>query len=96
MILFMLRCAHGHELEGWFRDGDGFEAQREAGEIACPECGDISIEKAVMAPRLGRSREAMPAMTRNVPTPSEAACLGWNRNTNVKIATQMSTWSKDQ
>ena len=34
MILFTLRCAHGHEFEGWFRDGDGFEAQQKAGGIA--------------------------------------------------------------
>ncbi|HEY3909731.1 MAG TPA: DUF1178 family protein [Stellaceae bacterium] len=60
MILFTLRCARDHEFEGWFRDGDGFEAQRAAGEVACPECGDTSVEKAVMAPRLGRSREAVP------------------------------------
>ena len=57
MILFTLRCTRGHEFEGWFRDGDGFETQRKAGEIACPECSDTSVEKAVMAPRLGRSRE---------------------------------------
>ncbi len=60
MILFALRCARDHEFEGWFRDGDAFEAQRAAGEIACPHCGDTSVEKAVMAPRLGRSREAPP------------------------------------
>ena len=63
MILFTLRCAHGHEFEGWFRDGDGFEVQQQAGEIACPECSDTSVEKAVMAPRLGRSREPLPAMS---------------------------------
>ena len=63
MILFTLRCAHGPEFEGWFRDGDGFEAQQKAGEIACPDCSDTSVEKAVMAPRLGRSREAVPAMS---------------------------------
>jgi hypothetical protein len=57
MILFTLRCAGGHEFAGWFRDGDTFEAQQKAGEIACPECGDVAIEKAVMAPRLGRSRD---------------------------------------
>jgi hypothetical protein len=57
MILFTLRCGQNHEFEGWFRDGDGFELQRKAGEIACPECGDTSVEKAVMAPRLARSRE---------------------------------------
>lgn len=57
MILFTLRCARGHEFEGWFRDGETFEAQQKAGEIACPDCGDRTIEKALMAPRLGRSRE---------------------------------------
>ena len=57
MILFSLRCAHGHEFDAWFRNGDGFEAQQKAGGIACPECGDTSVEKAVMAPRLGRSRD---------------------------------------
>jgi hypothetical protein len=66
MILFTLRCARDHEFEGWFRDGDGFEAQHAAGEIACPYCGDTAVEKAVMAPRLRRSREVVP------PTPTLA------------------------
>ena len=38
MILFTLRCASGHEFEAWFRDGEGFETQQSAGEIACPHC----------------------------------------------------------
>src|SRR6266478_3844952 len=63
MILFTLRCASGHEFEGWFRDGDGFEAQQKAGEIACPLCGDAQVEKAVMAPRIGRSRNKTPAIS---------------------------------
>ena len=61
MILYTLRCASGHEFEAWFRDGDGFEAQQTAGEVACPHCGDAQVEKAVMAPRIGRSREKTPA-----------------------------------
>ncbi len=61
MILFTLRCANDHEFEAWFRDGRGFEAQHAAGEIACPHCGDSSVEKAVMAPRLARTREVTPA-----------------------------------
>jgi hypothetical protein len=56
MILFRLRCTESHEFEAWFRDGDSFEAQRAAGEIACPVCGDSSVEKAVMAPRVSRAR----------------------------------------
>jgi hypothetical protein len=58
-----LRCSHGHEFEGWFRDGEGFEAQQREGEIACPECGETSVEKAVMAPRLGRSRDTAPPIS---------------------------------
>jgi hypothetical protein len=60
MILYTLRCSRDHQFEGWFRDGDGFEAQHAAGSIACPHCGDTTVEKAVMAPRLGRSREGTP------------------------------------
>jgi len=63
MILFTLRCASGHEFEAWFRDGDGFEAQQKAGEIACPDCGDAQVEKAVMAPRIGHSRAKAPALS---------------------------------
>jgi hypothetical protein len=63
MILFTLRCAQTHEFEAWFRDGDAFAAQQRAGEIACPECGDTSVERAVMAPRLGRSRQPSPPIS---------------------------------
>ena len=42
MILFTLRCASGHEFEGWFRDGEGFETQQKASEIACPHCGEVN------------------------------------------------------
>jgi hypothetical protein len=57
MILFTLRCASAHQFEAWFRDGASFEAQQQAGEIACPHCGDTQVEKAIMAPNIGRSRE---------------------------------------
>jgi len=60
MIRFSLRCASGHEFEAWFRNGEGYEIQQAAGEIACPECGDIHVEKGLMAPSIGRSREAAP------------------------------------
>ena len=54
MIRFSLRCKSDHEFEGWFRDGATFEAQQQAGEIACPECGDTGVEKALMAPAISR------------------------------------------
>jgi len=63
MIRFSLRCASGHEFEAWFRSGDGYEAQQQAGEIACPECGDTHVEKALMAPSIGRTRQAGPPIS---------------------------------
>jgi len=63
MILFRLQCAAGHEFEAWFRDGAGFEAQQQQGEIACPHCGEMKVEKAVMAPHIGRSREVPPPVS---------------------------------
>jgi hypothetical protein len=56
MILYSLHCSRDHEFEAWFRDGATYDAQVSAGEIACPECGDVEIEKAPMAPRVARSR----------------------------------------
>jgi hypothetical protein len=65
MILFKLRCAGEHEFEAWFRDGAAYERQAARGLIACPDCGDTSVEKAPMAPRLARS-----GPTKEAPPPS--------------------------
>jgi hypothetical protein len=83
MILFNLKCTHGHQFEGWFRNGATYDAQAQAGEITCPVCGDNGVEKAPMAPAIaksGRSREveATPAPAEAMPptptpTPAELA-----------------------
>lgn len=52
MIVFDLKCAHGHVFEAWFNSSAGYEEQRGAGLIACPVCDDRAIEKAVMAPNV--------------------------------------------
>ncbi len=61
MIVFTLRCQDGHEFETWFRDGATYERQARRGLVTCPECGSTEVEKAVMAPRLGRSTKSDPA-----------------------------------
>lgn len=55
MILFELRCPHGHHFEGWFKDNAAYDAQVAAGEVACPVCGDTRVGKAIMAPRLNKA-----------------------------------------
>ncbi|MCC7273056.1 MAG: DUF1178 family protein [Alphaproteobacteria bacterium] len=66
MILFNLRCASGHEFEGWFRNGDTFERQAKAKSVACPVCGVAEVEKALMAPRIGKGTRE-PAVDPKVP-----------------------------
>ncbi|MBY0432262.1 MAG: DUF1178 family protein [Rhodospirillales bacterium] len=56
MILFELKCRADHHFEAWFRDGATYEAQVAAGEVSCPVCGEIQVDKAPMAPRLAKSR----------------------------------------
>ncbi|MCQ9154564.1 DUF1178 family protein [Acidomonas methanolica] len=60
MIRYQLRCGHGHGFEGWFRDGAAFEEQARRALVICPECGDASVEKALMAPAIARRAEAAP------------------------------------
>jgi hypothetical protein len=54
MILYDLRCVAGHAFEGWFRDSAAYDAQAKARKVVCPVCGSKKVEKALMAPRLGR------------------------------------------
>ena len=55
MIRFALRCGQDHGFEAWFKDGQTFERQAEAGDVACPVCGDRAVRKAMMAPAVVRS-----------------------------------------
>jgi hypothetical protein len=52
MIVFDLRCSHGHVFEAWFGSSAAYEEQRAGGLIACPICGDDDVGKAVMAPNV--------------------------------------------
>ena len=56
MIVFDLRCAEGCAVfEGWFDSGSDYEQQSGRGLVQCPFCGTDRVEKAPMAPRVGRS-----------------------------------------
>lgn len=75
MILFALKCAAGHEFEAWFRDNAAYDRQQRRNLIYCPECGSDQVEKALMAPRLGRSHDralAVPAAESGGGEPAES------------------------
>jgi hypothetical protein len=55
MILFDLKCARDHVFEAWFPNNAAYEKQAKAGAVSCPSCGSRKVEKAPMAPRIGKS-----------------------------------------
>jgi hypothetical protein len=66
MIHYQLRCGQDHGFDGWFKDSASFEKQAKRGLIECPECGGTDVERALMAPALGK-REAVPAVVEAPP-----------------------------
>ncbi len=52
MIQFTLKCGNGHRFDSWFASSGAYETIRAAGHLGCPDCGDTTIAKAPMAPRL--------------------------------------------
>ena len=60
MIVFDLKCLDGCAVfEGWFSSSVDYTEQSERGLILCPYCGSAHVEKAPMAPRVGRSNAAV-------------------------------------
>ena len=73
MIHYQLRCSADHGFDGWFVDSAGFEKQAAAGLISCPHCGDVKVERALMAPAVPRKGAApRNRRKREVEAPAEA------------------------
>jgi hypothetical protein len=73
MILYRLRCSDDHEFEGWFRNADAYDKQRDVGALECPICGSKDVAKALMAPSIAKGREvAVPAPAAQPPAEIQA------------------------
>jgi hypothetical protein len=72
MIHYQLRCSQSHGFDGWFNDSTSFEKQAKRGLIECPECGGTDVERALMAPALGR-RDSVALVPVPEPAPPVAA-----------------------
>lgn len=74
MIKYALRCARGHAFESWFQNSGAYDSQRRRKLVTCPVCDSAEVEKALMAPQVGRggrsAEEAAPtAVTQPSPAP---------------------------
>ena len=76
MIHYALACSKGHSFESWFQNSAAYDKQAKRGLVACPMCGDVRVEKALMAPKLSgtkkRGRAPLP-MPSGEPPPAPAA-----------------------
>jgi hypothetical protein len=54
MIRYALRCEHDHMFESWFANSAAYDKQIKRSLVTCPICNSAKVEKAIMAPRLGR------------------------------------------
>ena len=76
MIRYSLVCERRHEFEIWFKNSADYDKQSKRGLVTCPSCSSQRVEKALMAPSLGRGTRKRPkdtAMGIAVPTETPAA-----------------------
>lgn len=84
MIRYSLVCERKHEFEVWFKNSADYDKQSKRGLVTCPSCGSAKVEKALMAPSLGRGTRkgkdaseiavpaAPPATEAPAPAPAES------------------------
>jgi hypothetical protein len=73
MIRYSLACERRHVFESWFQNSAAYDRQAARGLVACPQCGSAKIEKAIMAPALGRTaRKGAPAAAEAPAAPAPA------------------------
>lgn len=69
MIKYALVCGKGHPFESWFADSAAYDKQVKKKLVACPVCDSTKVEKAIMAPRIGKGGTKRRSM---IEAPAEA------------------------
>jgi hypothetical protein len=55
VIHYALVCENAHRFEAWFRNAEAYDEQHRRGIVTCPICTTGAVDKALMAPALGRT-----------------------------------------
>ena len=73
MIRYALVCERKHNFEIWFNNSADYDKQRKRGLVTCPACDSKKVEKAIMAPAIGRGgRKRSEPNESPAPTTTEA------------------------
>lgn len=89
MISYTLKCDSGHRFDSWFQSADAFDKLLAAGMVSCPNCGDVRVEKAIMAPRVRTARKAATG-------PDRLADQSTGQSTNHVVENPLSTPASDE
>ncbi|CCQ72049.1 DUF1178 family protein [Magnetospira sp. QH-2] len=71
MMVYNLKCSHGHQFEQWFKSSNEYEELKAESKLSCKECGDSDVTKAIMAPNVAGSKNSEPAPA---PAPAGPMC----------------------
>ena len=100
MIKYSLMCEFHHSFEGWFSNSASFEKQCERDLIACPECGNSKVKRALMTPNLSagkhRNQPADGVLKSEVSPVEAGSSMEQNSNLSVPADNQMKEQSKRQ
>jgi len=55
VIHYSLVCDKSHKFDGWFSNAAAYESQKTRGLVTCPICLTNAVDKALMAPAIGRA-----------------------------------------
>ena len=77
MIRYSLICERKHDFEIWFKNSADYDKQAKRGLVTCPACGSDRVEKALMAPSLGRGakKDVHAPMAEGAPTTEEPVAV---------------------
>jgi len=56
MIKYQLICNNEHRFDGWFPNIAEFERQQEKKLLVCPLCDSNHVDRAIMAPSIGKTK----------------------------------------
>ena len=71
MIKYSLICHEGHEFEAWFQSSAAYDKQSAKAQVACPHCGSVKVDKAIMAPAIAKRASGEPtAAQQKKPVPA--------------------------
>jgi hypothetical protein len=87
MIRYSLVCERKHDFEIWFKNSADYDKQAKRGLVTCPECGSAKVEKALMAPALGRgTKKDMQAQAVEAAATTEAPVAAENKTPVAMIS----------